>query len=241
MKKKILLGICTFALLLGLTACGSKEEVTYGGYTESDFQQTLEQYMSSLESIGESDLDGYISYYESNGEKVTYEALSNWKECYAEKGDFVKYSDFVLDKSGKTLTATLTSDYTGRDIKLIFVFNVNHMDEGPTAINIEPVYTLGETMAKAGMNTVMGIMIVFVMLVVMSLIISCFRFIPAITDFFAGNKKAEEKPATKEVVAETASAGTDDLQLIAVIAAAIAASTGASTDSFVVRSIKKRR
>ena len=33
---------------------------------------------------------------------------------------------------------------------------------------------------------------------------------------------------------------TDDLELIAVISAAIAASTGSSTDSFVVRSIKRR-
>ena len=33
---------------------------------------------------------------------------------------------------------------------------------------------------------------------------------------------------------------TDDMELVAVITAAIAASTGASTDSFVVRSIKRR-
>ena len=33
----------------------------------------------------------------------------------------------------------------------------------------------------------------------------------------------------------------DDLELVAVIAAAIAAATGTSTDDFVVRSIKRRR
>ena len=33
---------------------------------------------------------------------------------------------------------------------------------------------------------------------------------------------------------------TDDLELVAVISAAVAASTGASADSFVVRSIRRR-
>ena len=46
------------------------------------------------------------------------------------------------------------------------------MKSGATAINIEPVYSLGETMQKAGLNTVMGILIVFAMLVVMSGIIN---------------------------------------------------------------------
>jgi hypothetical protein len=55
-------------------------------------------------------------------------------------------------------------------------------------------------------------------------------------------KEVEEVSAPVVAAAPTSTAKneTDDLQLVAVIAAAIAASTGASTDSFVVRSIKRR-
>jgi len=57
------------------------------------------------------------------------------------------------------------------------------------------------------------------------------------------NKKSEEVSTTKAespevpVVEENLS---DDLELVAVIAAAIAAAEGTSTDSFVVRSIRRR-
>ena len=55
-------------------------------------------------------------------------------------------------------------------------------------------------------------------------------------------KAAEEaKTAVETATAEEESAVlTDDLELVAVISAAIAASTGTSTDSFVVRSINRR-
>ena len=49
------------------------------------------------------------------------------------------------------------------------------------------------------------------------------------------------EPEETAVSEETAEDLTDDLELAAVITAAIAASEGTSTDGFVVRSIKKRR
>ena len=103
---------------------------------------------------------------------------------------------------------------------------------------------LGDTMAKAGLNTVMGISVVFFILILISLVIYCFKFIPIISDKLTNKGKIQKKEETKVVIKEAdsakADASTDDLELVAVIAAAIAASTGASTDSFVVRSIKKR-
>jgi len=235
MRKKILLGICTFALLLGLTACGGEKEVTYGGHDAKWFETSLESTMTVIDQLNSDQVDQLIMKAEQSDDKISTEFFTQWKECSEIKGDFVECKDFKLEKSGKTLTATIVADCSNRDLKLTYVFNVNKIDEGPTAINVEPVYTLGETMQKAGLNTVMGIMIVFCMLVVMSLIISSFKLISG-----AGAPKKEEKVETTEVV-NTPVTGTDDLELVAVIAAAIAASTGASTDSFVVRSIKKRR
>lgn len=104
---------------------------------------------------------------------------------------------------------------------------------------------LGEAMAKAGLNTLIGMGTVFVVLILISMIINGFAVIPKLQKAFS--KKADEGQSVKENAApavqaeEPAVDETDDLELVAVIAAAIAASEGAtSTDGFVVRSIIRR-
>ena len=82
---------------------------------------------------------------------------------------------------------------------------------------------------------------VFLVLIFISLLISCFKFIPQIMDKFTKKPSVEEKPEVVEETSETVTANEeDDSELIAVIAAAIAASEQTSTDSFVVRSIRRR-
>lgn len=106
--------------------------------------------------------------------------------------------------------------------------------------------SIGDILTKALLNTVLGMGTVFAVLVLISLIISLFAFIPKIQATFA--KKNEDtvqaKPAPKkgpqlpeeEPVEEDE---IDEFELIAVITAAIAASTGMSEDGFVVRSIRR--
>ena len=56
------------------------------------------------------------------------------------------------------------------------------------------------------------------------------------------NKKESQTVQTSDVAkAAPVEEVQDDLELVAVIAAAIAAATGTSTDGFVVRSIKRRK
>lgn len=114
------------------------------------------------------------------------------------------------------------------------------------AFNME--YSFGETMAKAGQNTLVGIGTVFVVLILISFLISLFRFIPMMQEKMAKKKETSNAEAMDKAVSQIAEKEeaveeedlTDDLELVAVIAAAIAASEGqATTDGFVVRSIRK--
>ena len=110
-----------------------------------------------------------------------------------------------------------------------------------TGISLTPVQTMGQKLAKAGQNTAISMSIVFCVLILIFLIIYCFKFVALI-----GNKpkKAEAKsePEKKEAVVAAAPATdlTDDTELVAVISAAIAASEGTTTEGFVVRSINRR-
>jgi len=259
MKKNLLLVLCTLVLMFSLTACGSNADEKIGGLPKSNYEEMLKNTMTQLESIDGATAESYITQAESSDDQVSAGLFADWKECYSLKGDFVDYYDnnavvggvnigpiniggtkaFDVSKSGKTITATLVGHYSKRDLKLTVVFNANDMKSGATAINIEPVYSLGETMQKAGLNTVMGILIVFAMLIVMSGIIKSFELIAKVQN--KAKAKEEVVVAAPAAVSAPVKNETDDLQLVAVIAAAIAASTGASTDSFVVRSIKKRR
>lgn len=109
--------------------------------------------------------------------------------------------------------------------------------------------TMGDLMEKAALNTLIGMGTVFIVLILISLIIACFGVIPKIQAAFA--KKENEKQINTEGInnavaqiaqqEEVLEESADDTELVAVIAAAIAAFEGSTnTEGFVVRSIRRR-
>lgn len=114
--------------------------------------------------------------------------------------------------------------------------------------SLNPGATMGEMMGKAALNTLIGMGTVFIVLVLISLIISCFGVIPKLQASAAERraaKTATEKTGDDNTVEQAAVEEYEDeageQELVAVIAAAVAAYEGAaSTDGFVVRSIRRR-
>lgn len=102
-------------------------------------------------------------------------------------------------------------------------------------------------LADAGINTLIGIVVVFVALLFISYVISLFKYISVFEKKMAdkkAGKAAQEEPATEHIpVIEEAESETDDLELIAVITAAIQAYEEAQGNAvagdLVVRSIRK--
>ena len=147
-----------------------------------------------------------------------------------------------MTESNKTMVMEQILNYTNRDLSFTVVFDTTTGTPELTSMTFDKVYSLGEKMGKAGMNTLMGMGTVFVILILISIIIYAFRIIP-----YLQNKKKNAADATAakedkvvEQIAQKEELVQDDLELVAVISAAIAAATGSSTDGFVVRSIKRR-
>ncbi len=100
--------------------------------------------------------------------------------------------------------------------------------------------------SDAGINTVICLVVVFAVLIFISFLISLFKYIPKLEALFT-RKDAKTELAENAVVntvsqievKEEEEELSDDLELVAVITAAIAASAGTSTDGFVVRSIRR--
>ncbi|MCI6731039.1 MAG: OadG family protein [Lachnospiraceae bacterium] len=106
--------------------------------------------------------------------------------------------------------------------------------------------TYGEILVKALTNTALGMGTVFLSLIFIACIIA---MLPKVTGAFEsiGKRKKEETKAAETAPAEETQLqkiipeeeGMDDLELVAVITAAIAAMEGIPADGFVVRSIKR--
>ena len=110
--------------------------------------------------------------------------------------------------------------------------------------------SIEDAMAEATVNTIIGITVVFLALLFISFVISLFKYINKFEQKLADRKAGKTAPAPQPVAASTpapvaeAEPETDDLELIAVITAAIHAYEEAQgntvTGDLVVRSIKKR-
>lgn len=236
MKKKLVLLVSLCLLAMSVFGCGSDEAATYNGYTKDQLAANNTGILDELMSMSDSDLAMY-QMMEGQLDEATLNVINNWADIKAELGDFIDYTDLVVTVANGTTTVEQTASFTERDIKVTFVYDKKMNVED---ISVDKVYSLAETMQKAAMNTAMGMGTVFVMLIIISLIIYCFKFISVVQQKTSG-KQAETAPAPEVSAAVAAEVPqTDDLELVAVIAAAIAAATGTSTDDFVVRSIKRR-
>ena len=137
--------------------------------------------------------------------------------------------------------ATVKCEKGDADVELIFSNDLLLQFKGGS---LNAKSSFGELMEKAGLNTLIGMGTVFAVLILISLIIACFGFIPKIQAAFAKKEEVPEAPAAPAVVQtapEAPAEEEDDTELVAVIAAAIAAYEGSTnTEGFVVRSIRRR-
>ena len=240
MKKKLALILSLCFILLTLCACGTDpKDIDYNGVSYNQLQDYSANLISSLTGYSSSDLDSLLSDSSSLDEK-TSNMVQKWKETVADIGDYQGTGEFSVDKSGNTLTTDQILHFEKRDVDFQVV--INYTDMSITGYSVEPVSSLGEKMEKAGMNTVISMCVVFAVLILISLIIYAFKIFPYL------EKKKQEKsepsvakdPVVTQIEQKEEQQLADDNELVAVIAAAIAASTGTSTSDFVVRSINRR-
>lgn len=250
MKKKLALLLSVLSVVMMLGACGATDPTTvdYNGVTYDQLYEESLSLGTALADASEEDVETELMYLHSNyGEEAAlYISLcEKWLSAMEVSGEFVDLAEdgFTVTKSGKTLTTDLILVFEERNVVFQLVYNYHNMEL--TGVTINPVYSFGEKMATAGMNTLISISIVFTVLIVISLLISCFKIFP----YLEAKKKEKEaalraanKPEAPVVaqVETTEEQLVDDTELVAVIAAAIAAYEGTSTDGFVVRSIRRR-
>lgn len=275
MKKRLLALVCMITCIFGLTACGSEEALTTFEQKKVDnaelmakqaiipiltdylcvedtFAQilpdtelselTMEEIAHVCEQTFGIEVDGY----------AVLTAVESFDTALDTIGGIVEIGDATAKIDDDQIVVEVEVKGEKKNAKAEIIFS-NDMFMRLESASLNPVSTTGELMGKAALNTLIGMGTVFVVLILISLIISLFGFIPKLQAASAKRKerkKAEkatgEKTGIDNAVAqitaqEEVADAADDLELAAVIAAAIAAYEGsASTDGFVVRSIRRR-
>lgn len=234
--KKVLIVLGMLTCLFGLTACGSKEEQeTTALVTEEEAKQMADQIIGEITDMVDQGMD---AYYESDA--MLSATFSSWKSTIEEIGEFKEVTGYEVKNGSDQVEIIASIACENGDGKVVIVFDENRQ---LSSVTTEATKTFGQLMKGAALNTLLGMGTVFVVLILIIFIISAFSVIPKM-EAAMGKKKAAKAPqaaAEKAVVQiEKNEELSDDLELVAVIAAAIATSEGAaSTDGFVVRSIKR--
>lgn len=170
-------------------------------------------------------------------------AVESWLSVRDGLGAFVAAKEHDISVDDSTITIESTCDFANGEGLVTTVLDRDTLT--PDSITFaEQNSSLGKTMQEAALNTVMGIGIVFLVLLFLSFLIGQFKHIGKIEESMAKKNaapapKAAPAPAAPVAAPAPAEETVDDGELIAVIAAAIAAAEGTTTDGFVVRSIKK--
>ena len=247
MKKKISLLLCVLVMALSFVGC-SEEKVS--NTTKETLEQSAEVFIGSFSQMADKDLESFKTVSEfqlnyimmSNYLPVTGEnfltIINSWQAAEAECGEYVSHGDYVIEATNDGYEVSTEAEYKNRKATILFVFDENMNVE---SMDVSAKFSMGEVLTKAGLNTLLGMGTVFAVLIFLAFLISLMKYIPLVMDMFTKKEVnvAKETVADTDSVVETVEAE-DDLELIAVITAAIAAQEGTSTDDFVVRSIRRR-
>lgn len=236
-------------LTLLFAGCGDKKQTV--DYNAEQLEQYAEMLISTFMQMDDSVASQFRDGSElqvnlmlmQTGIPVEKDAfvsmIDSWKAAVDECGDYIKHGRYTAkaDANGVTLYTDARYEERGAVIEFKFDKKLNI-----TSMDVSAKYTTGEILKKAGLNTILGMGTVFVVLIFLAFIISLLKYVPVLTEKRSKKEAVQTESTSVPAAAEEEEQGetVDDLELAAVITAAIAAQTGASSDDFVVRSIRRR-
>ena len=230
--------VCLLALTLAMSVCAFAADTVTEDET-ANYKSAAETLISQIAGFSDEEIENYLA----QDDAFTTATMESWKSVKDELGAYSSIVSQDVEKDGDVVTISTVAQFEKAKADVVLMLDLGQ--QMYTSMTYSVQYSLAANMQRAGMNTLMGIGIVFLMLVFLSFVIGLFKYIEKFQN--VGKKKAaEEAPKAEEApapaIAQSEAADedfADDLELVAVISAAIAAYENTSGDSFVVRSIKK--
>lgn len=236
MKKfRFMLGILICAFVLA--ACGSKEvavDEEFNGMKKQDLQIQSENTFNNVFVLSDDALQDYSTVQDA----ATVEMLESWKSIKEKVGNRVGFEKFEVSESGDTVTTVLTEEFENKNVTLTITYDSSRT---VTSAKMDTVNSTNDFIGNLVENKIMYVVVLVVVLFLLLWILKANGIIlksqSSTNDNLGNVDNAIERSALSRVSEENL---VDDLELVAVITAAIEAASGTSSDGFVVRTIKRR-
>ncbi len=260
--KRMAAAVLLSACLVSLSGCSSNQDtetdstISMDG-TPVDDAMAQSIMLSAAQTLGvpKDQLIVQKTLAEATGDESTASIYEAQLEAREDMGDLKKVNmdegSVVLLADG-SYTVVIPVDFTEGTKK--YVMNINMATQQIQAeftdmsAGVEEDTSMGALLMTATVYTVIGIGTVFLVLIFISLLISCFKYIHAWEEGKkkaaapASAPKAASAPAVKPAAAPAVTGPdlSDDAELVAVMTAAIAAYEGSAvSNGLVVRSIRR--
>ena len=220
----VLTAACTMVVTVAPVFADAASTPAYSPVEASTVDSLLS---SSVQWVGQSLMtysDDDLVNMEASDQQFYARAAEAWEEAKADLGEVKSLEDGTLEVDGDFVTCTIPGEFEKNPGIVRVFWNISTGTPVPTDLTITVEESKGVLIGQAGMNTIIGIGTVFVMLIFLIFVISSF-------DYILGDKKKKKAPASPlqevpkavaaPVVEETAPEA-DDMELQAVITAAIA-------------------
>ena len=247
MKKWLITILLVIACVFGLVACGSSAGSDAASdqleLTDEQRQQWYDSASQFVMSMNDALQTGQA---EAQMDDPVYgPAFTSWQNALVDIGEIQNIEGKSCSFTKKEGTVVVTVKGSKHDADVVFTMESSENGYTVTGITTNVEYSMKEKIQQAGMNTLLGMGTTFAVLITLALVIALFGKVVGGASNRTGKKTAAPAPVAAPAPAPAAVEEeelADDLELVAVIAAAIAAFEGRqSTDGFVVRSIRKAR
>jgi len=218
-------------------------EVTGDGLYASNYalmEQYVEQTLTQLSQL----TDEQVEQYKKSSDSATSILINTWDGFRDELGEFTGVNSYTVDEEDDVITFSLDADYAGAEegTKTTVTYAVDMIGQ-TSSVNWNVVYPIGRSVREAALNTLLGLGTVFVVLMFLTFLIGQIHWIPDLLEARKKKNQPEEEAPVRQAPVVAAPVEEeepeDDGELVAVIAAAIAASEQLPVEGFRVRSIRK--
>ncbi len=250
--KKILVLFSMIILAFSITACGTSTETVEFKYDEQALIDNSTNMFQAFQSLGKEDR----AFYLRSEEEFYVNIVKAVQSAEDQAGKYKSIDNATVEESGSNVIVTLHATYSDGMVNINFMYDQSSIDsyvmtQGlfvPTEVVASKDVTKADLLKEAGLNTLMGMGTVFMVLLLMLLVINCFKYIPGSgakqQKVNTKNKEIQQIPSSTPVVSGGSENLMNDTELVAVITAAIHAANENNNNNenrLVVRSIRRAK
>lgn len=253
-----------FAVLAAVLCIGSLAGCASQSSDDSAMDPTMEAAVISSAQAVVQELSGYdeatintmIENYEYNDNSDMVSSLQSWISTKEEVGALLQIDGVTATYADRQYTAEVEATFERCPVVITLTYD---RQGAITVIEASPQYSMSDNMTRAAIHTVIGMGTVFIVLIFISFLIGCFKYINAWEKRHGGGEEDGGQTGNPSDAAAAPAQETDpalvagmmaaiaaeenlvnDLELVAVITAAISAYTDTPADGLIVRSIRRK-